>query len=69
VRTSLVAIALMALLLSGGSWRQSRLLQALRKPAGRLRRLHNGHVPDYVAWMMVGAAMVGMWMMAIVGGL
>jgi multicomponent Na+:H+ antiporter subunit D len=68
VRSSLIAIALMALLLSGGSGRRSRLLHALRKPALRLRRLQNGHVPDYVAWLMVGTAVVGVWVMVVVRG-
>src|SRR6185437_12355181 len=54
IETSLMAIGLMALLLSDGRWRKSRLLHALRKPAIRLRSLHNGHVPDYVAWLLVG---------------
>jgi multicomponent Na+:H+ antiporter subunit D len=68
LRTALIAIALMALLLSDGSWRRWRLLHVLRKPALRLRTLQNGHVPDYVAWLMVGTAVVGVCVMVIVGG-
>jgi len=37
----------------------SRALSAgARGAAGRLRRLHSGHVGDYVAWLTVGAAAV-----------
>lgn len=67
VRDSLIAVALMGVMLVSGRWRHSALGRLLRKPAIRLRTLHNGHVPDYVAWLMAGAALVGAWMMTIVG--
>jgi multicomponent Na+:H+ antiporter subunit D len=51
--STLLAVALAALAvtrregLPGGAW------------AGPLRRLRSGHIGDYVAWLLAGAALLG----------
>ncbi|CAN5131790.1 hypothetical protein BH23BAC3_BH23BAC3_10320 [soil metagenome] len=31
-------------------------------PLGNIRNLHSGHVGDYVAWLMLGAALIAAWL-------
>ncbi|KIF73006.1 NADH dehydrogenase, partial [Streptomyces sp. 150FB] len=39
--------------------RPLRPVEELRDWAGPLRRLHSGHVGDYVAWLLVGMVLLG----------
>ena len=57
-----LALGLAALGLFGGSLRE-RLPAALLRPVigavNALRQLHSGHIGDYIAWQIVGAAVLG----------
>jgi multicomponent Na+:H+ antiporter subunit D len=60
--TTIGALCVAALALFGDRWRSAawyRAQRLARSPVGMLRGLHSGHVGDYVTWMTVGVAVLG----------
>ena len=58
-------VASLALMRDGE--RRLRPLMALRGPLQGLRRLHSGHVGDYVAWLTAGVTVIGgVFMIALI---
>jgi multicomponent Na+:H+ antiporter subunit D len=56
------AVALAAVALFGGPLRRALPDPLIRLPLGAviaLRRLHTGHIGDYIAWWTAGAATLG----------
>jgi multicomponent Na+:H+ antiporter subunit D len=52
------AVAALGLWSLDVSFRFSAVTQACRRALGALRRIHSGHIGDYVAWLMTGMAVV-----------
>ncbi|TMK67994.1 MAG: NADH-quinone oxidoreductase subunit D [Actinobacteria bacterium] len=67
VGAALGAVAVAALALIRDGERRLGPLMALRAPLQGLRRLHSGHVGDYVAWLTAGVTVIGgVFMIALI---